>query len=303
MSVADDFSGERQHPLSVVIATLGGEVLRPTLAMLNSGARVPAEILICVPQSEAAGVDTCGHDNVRIVVTPNRGQVAQRAFGLQQAEQAYVMQMDDDILIEPESVQVLLDAARTLGKGAVVAPLFRHVSSGEYITRFRSGWNGFIDNLYLSAVCGAPWGERRMGKLTMAGMGYWIDRTRIGVAPFETEWIPGGCALCRREDLVLESYFPFPGKAFSEDLIHSLHWRRQGARLWAIPTASCSTEVAPAPFAWRHMVADYRAHLYVVRMMNGTAWRLRLWFVIQVAKQVAGQIRRRIGGRARASHP
>jgi len=73
--------------------------------------------------------------------------------------------------------------------------------------------------------------------------------------------------------------------------------------LWAIPTASCSTEVAPAPFAWRHMVADYRAHLYVVRMMNGTAWRLRLWFVIQVAKQVAGQIRRRIGGRARASHP
>lgn len=103
---------KQQYALSVVIATIGGEVLRPVLAMLNSGERVPAEILICVPSKEAADMHDFGHDNVRIIATPVRGQVAQRAFGLQLAQQSFVMQMDDDILIEPQSVALCWNRSR-----------------------------------------------------------------------------------------------------------------------------------------------------------------------------------------------
>ncbi len=289
---------KREYPLSVVIATLGGDVLRPTLAMLNSGEQIPAEILVCVPEKEAAGMHNFGHDNVRVIATPVRGQVAQRAFGLKLAQQNFVMQMDDDILIEPQSVRALLHAAQTLGQGSVVAPFFRHLSSGDYITRFPKGWRGWFDNLYLSAVCGAPWSIKRMGKLTAAGMGYWIDRDLIDDSPFETDWIPGGCALCRSEDLVLDSYFPFPGKAFSEDLIHSIYWRRQGARLWAIPTASCSTQVEPMPFVWRFMWADLRAHLHVVKLIKGSRIRLYAWFAVVLAKQTLLALRRTLSPRS-----
>lgn len=283
---------KQHYPLSVVIPTLGGEGLRLTLAMINSGEQIPAEILVCVPQKEASSMHNFGYDNVRIVATPARGQVAQRAFGLKLAQQTFVMQMDDDILIEPQSVRALLSATQTLGHGSVVAPFFRHLLSGDYITSFPRGWRGCIDNLYLSAVCGAPWGTKRMGKLTSAGIGYWIDRGLIDDNPFQTEWIPGGCALCRREDLVMDNYFPFSGKAFSEDLIHSIYWRRQGARLWAIPNASCSTQVEPMPFVWRFMWADLRAHLHVVKLIKGSRIRLYAWFAFFLVKQTLLALRR-----------
>jgi len=274
-----------QLPLSVVIATLGGPVLEGTLARLNSGERKPTEILVCVPEKEAAGLTNFGHSNVRVIATPCRGQVAQRAYGLGLAGQSFVMQMDDDIIIEPGAVEALLEALNDLGSGNVVAPFFRHQSNGQYITQNRTGLRGLLFDCYQTIVCGAPWGKRRMGKLTATGIGYWIDRNAIGDDPFETEWVPGGCAVCHRQDLVTDSYFPFPGKAFSEDLIHSIYWRRKGVRLWAIPTVDCSTQVEPMPFDWRLMRADLQAHLHVVRLINGSMWRLYVWFMFFLVLQ------------------
>lgn len=276
---------DQLSPLSVVIATLGGEVLRSTLDMLNSGGQQPAEILVCIPEREAASQNGFGHGNVRLVVIPCRGQVKQRAYGLALAQQPFVMQMDDDILIRPNSVQALLDALRHLGAGNVVSPLYRHKASNEYITHYSKGLKGWLSDLHASLLCAAPWGARRMGRLTPAGIGFWVDRELIGDEPFETEWLPGGCAICRKEDLILDDYYPFPGKAFSEDLIHSVFWRRKGARLWAVPTVDCHTDIEPMPFVWRQMKSDLRAHAYVARMTGGACWRPYVWFVFYLALQ------------------
>lgn len=290
----------QQHPLSlsVVIATLGGDVLGPTLAKLNSGDNIPAEILVCVPEKEAAGLSNYGHRNVRVIATPCRGQVSQRAYGLRLVVQSFVMQMDDDIIIEPATVEILLSSLKKLGPGNVIAPLYRHLSSGQYITQHLSGWRGLIFNAYLTIICGAPWGESRMGRLTATGMGYWVDRSLIGNEPFETEWVPGGCVLSHRQDLVTDNYFPFPGKAFSEDLIHSIYWRRRGIHLWAIPTADCRTKVDPIPFDWRLMRANFRAHAHVVSLIKGTRWRLYAWFafflVLQSLRQIVQIIKKTI---------
>jgi len=277
--------GTTVYSLSVVIATLGGGVLRETLDVLNSGSTPPAEILICIPELEAVSLENFGYGNVRVLATPCRGQVAQRAYGLQRAQGPFVMQMDDDILIAPAAVDALLHALHEVGDGCVVAPLFCHIETGEYITKHSLGFRGWLHNLYVSGVCGAPWGVKRMGKISSAGIGYWVDRTLIGDEPFETEWVPGGCALARKQDLVTENYFPFPGKAFGEDLIHSIYWRRMGVRMWAIPRASCLTQVAPMPFVWRMMLTDFRAHLHAAVLIDGTRWRLYVWFLVFLAKQ------------------
>ena len=272
-----------QLSLSVVIATLGGSVLQNTIAHLNSGDRIPAEILVCIPEAVAVNKTLPNFENVKLIPTPCRGQVSQRAYGLKMATQNMVLQIDDDILIKPIFLEILLSALIKLGPGNVVAPFFQQLD-GTYITKYSNGWRGLLQSIQASFICGAPWGLKRMGKLSPAGIGYWFDRTHVGNNPIETEWIPGGCALCYKEDLVLESYFPYIGKAFSEDLIHSVLWRRKGAHLWAVPSSQCMTTVAPVPFDLKQLISDFHAHDYVIGMINGAPWRLRLWFALYVSK-------------------
>lgn len=274
-----------KYPLSVVIATLGGDVLRDTIRHLNEGECIPAEILVCIPNEEASQLSPLAFSNVQIVPTPCRGQVAQRAYGLKRVSQPLVLQMDDDIELQSESLRVLVETLGKLGPKHALAPVFRHRSTKQYITEYRSGFEGWIRSLYATLICGAPWGIRRMGHIAPAGIGYAVDRRRCGQAPVETEWLPGGCVLCQENDLVLESYYPFSGKAYSEDLIHSVLWRRQGVRLMWVPTAECSTDVAPMPFHWAQMLANARAHAYVARLINGQTWRTWLWFGMYATKQ------------------
>jgi len=282
--------------LSVVIATLGGPELRGTINCLNSGEVIPTEILVCIPQAEAKNQDLSDIDNVHIITTPCRGQVAQRAYGLKLAQQNMVMQIDDDIALFPQTMQALIIALKELGHGNVVAPFFLH-KEGTYVTSYSDDWVGALQSIHAYLICGAPWGLKRMGKISPAGIGYWFDRMRVGDDPIETDWVPGGCALCFKEDLVLDAYFPFTGKAFSEDLIHSVLWRKKGAQLWAVPRAQCKTTVAHMPFNLNLIFADYRAHLHVVRMIDGSAWRLRLWFTFYFATKLVVHLYRILLGK------
>jgi hypothetical protein len=273
------------YPLSVVIATLGGDILVGTIELLNQGKTVPAEILICIPEKEASRVETLRQQNVRIIRTPCRGQVAQRAYGLRCVTQSQVLQLDDDIVLRPDDLRLLVQTLNHLGHGHALAPQYRHLSTGSYITEYQQGTLGWMQSLYAFLICGAPWGIRRMGVITPAGIGYGVDQKYCGNELFETQWLSGGCVICHRDDLITEDYYPFTGKAYTEDLVHSVLWRKQGVRLWMLPSATCMTSVASMPFTCSAMKDIVRAHGYVVQLIGGNYWRLRLWHLIYVLKQ------------------
>ena len=69
-----------EFPVSVVIATLGGDTLSDTLERLNCGTKLPAEILICIPEEYL--------DNVV--------EVAQSATTDGQASQERIDKLDDE---------------------------------------------------------------------------------------------------------------------------------------------------------------------------------------------------------------
>lgn len=273
-------------PLSVVIPTLGGEALKQTLETLLTGPYIPSEILVCLPNSLEENSFSDTSITVKLIYTPYRGQVPQRAYGLSLATQPIVMQLDDDVLVDSRCLKILFDSAMALGKGNIVSPLgWHYMSTGNYISTDKTGLKGWLENLYLYLVCGSPWGTRKMGKLIPAGIGFWIDRTKVSAnQPFETELLPGGCTLCHREDLILDHYFPFPGKAYCEDLIHSILWRKRGMRLWAIPSADATTPVETGPNDWNVIAENYRAHRYVVELLNGSKVRLLIWFSLMVSR-------------------
>jgi hypothetical protein len=275
-------AGDAALPLSVVIATLGGPALQPTIAHLNgSAAGAPEEILVCIPADAKDDVSAVeGVFNVRVVRTPFRGQVAQRALGLTLARQRHVLQLDDDVILPPDVIGTLFETLRAKGPGNVVAPFFRVQQTGEDGTRRPRGIAGFLRSCHATLVCGAPFGEARFGKLSPAGIGYGVAMSTDGAKSAESEWLPGGVVMCFAEDLITENYFPFPGKAFSEDVMHSILGRRKGVRLWTRLDVSAWIDVTTESCKWQSMVARYRAHRHVATMIGGTVWRTRLWFAV-----------------------
>ena len=270
---------KKQLPISVVIATLGGDVLKKTVAHLNQGQGWPAEILICIPEAEAANADCVASiENVHVIKTPCRGQVAQRAIGLSLAAYPYVMQFDDDVILPSETLKVLYETLLAKGPGHIVAPFFRLQTTGEECSRYHRSLPGLLRNCHASLVCGAKFGKKRFGKISSSGIAFGVvmhsDDTRI----IESEWLPGGVALCHKADLITHDYYPFPGKAFSEDLIHSVLWRQQGCRFWTLLDVSAMIDVTIESFDWKSVMGRYRAHAYVAQIVGGSVWRTRLWF-------------------------
>jgi hypothetical protein len=269
---------KKQLPISVVIATLGGDVLKKTVAHLNQGQGWPAEILICIPEAEAANADcVAAIENVHVIKTPCRGQVAQRAVGLSMVAYPYVMQFDDDVILPSETLKVLYKTLLEKGLGNVVAPFFRLQPTGEEGTRYTEGLIGLLRNCHASLVCGSQFGRKRMGKISSSGIGFGVPMDAGDQRVVESEWLPGGVALCHKADLITYDYYPFPGKAFSEDLIHSILWRKQGCHLWTVLDVSAMIDVTIESLVWKSVMGRYRAYAYVAEMAGGSVWYTRLW--------------------------
>jgi hypothetical protein len=125
-----------------------------------------------------------------------------------------------------------------------------------------------------------------MGLISSGGVGFGVDEKLCGSGVVETQWLPGGCVVCHREDLVLENFFPFAGKAYCEDLVHSLLRRKRGIRLWVMAGGCCMTPAAPLSFDWSSVHSEIKARIYVVRLSGGKLWRLALWYLMDVPKRV-----------------
>ena len=66
--------------LSVVIPTLGNDILFKTLESINNSSVRPDEIIICLPNDSAISIERFKiYQNIEVLKTKTKGQVAQRA--------------------------------------------------------------------------------------------------------------------------------------------------------------------------------------------------------------------------------
>ncbi len=286
-------SAEALPALSVVMATLGGAQIARTIAEMNRGSVRPTEILICIPEEDAHRVATLSVDNVRIVPTKVRGQVAQRAEGFRQASCPVVMQLDDDILLASDAIEALMASLVALGRGHVVGAVFYNSVTAEPLSKIDAGLRGFIINLYETSVRGLPWGKRRMGALSKIGGCGSVDPRCCDEDLVTTAWLPGGCSLSFREDLVLDAFFPFRGKAYSEDIIHSCLRARKGMTHHVAVTAKATILPPERGVTRDSAMAEIRARRYVAQMLGGNMARATFAAVLDIVRrQVAALLAR-----------
>ena len=72
----------------------------------------------------------------------------------------------------------------------------------------------------------------KQGTITLAGTQIGIDPSNFENQLIKSEWLPGGCVLHNKNNLILKNYFPFNGKAYMEDLYHSTILKRNKINLY-----------------------------------------------------------------------
>ncbi len=212
--------------ISIVIATLGGVKLNNTIKLLNKGSLIPNEILVCIPVSSKFN-ENFNYSNVRIIRTLEKGQVSQRIEGFKQVENEFVLQIDDDICVENDFLKNLYNLFITLPENSAIAPSFIFLNSSHHVYPISNGW---LNKIYYYLINGRL--GYQQGVITMSGTEIGVNASFSEKILVESEWLPGGCVLHRKKNLILSNYFPFAGKAFCEDLFHSCELKKIGLKLF-----------------------------------------------------------------------
>jgi len=275
--------GENQ--VSVVIPTLGGESLKGTIDHLNAGSIVPAEILICIPAEDSHRVSEFAYPNVKVLRTDCRGQVAQRSIGFRHAAFNLVLQIDDDIVVERDCLELLVEALNYGGENCAVAPSLRWHDNKESL--YKATLNPFMLKAFYWFLNGSA--GYRAGTVTVAGTGIGVDPETSGCESVAAQWLPGGCVLHRKVNLVLDDYFPFKGKAFCEDLIHSFLLTRRSIRL-IVNTKAVSLVFRPEAEPLRQCLkawwTNLRSRRYYVRLTSRSMPRMYFYFLALIVRQL-----------------
>ena len=285
----DILRNREAYPLTVVIATLGGDTLAKTVEQLNRGTVVPAEILICIPEEESVRAEHLLLGNVKIVRTACRGQVAQRAVGFRTVSHDVVMQLDDDMIVDTHCVECLLKTILAYGPNVSVAPSLINRATGKsvYMKPERST---FLQNLYYWLMNGHA--GYKPGRIDKSGSAVGIDTEAGDKELYDVEWLAGGCVMHHRNGLVLENYWPLKGKAYYEDVMHSFILKSKGVRLLVDSRAVCSLELfyvssyGPRDFI-NNLVADYRRRKYVMERCSRKSFRIYLYYLASILSYVS----------------
>jgi len=269
------------HEVTVVIPTLGGPSLKPTIEALNRGTLVPAEILVCIPVAEAHRVRDLAWHNVKVLVTDCRGQVAQRAVGFRNASHGIVVQLDDDIALERGCLERLRTTLMALGTEAAVGPSLMRSSTGESVYR-QPQRNPLLLKAYYWLMNGRA--GYQPGRLDKSGSHVGFDPKHAEGTVLEVECLAGGCIMHHRKNLVLEDFYPFAGKAYYEDIVHSWHLRQKGISLKVDSMARCWLEPDPVadvgPIAYlRYLAVNLEHRKYVLRLYSRRSPRIYLFYV------------------------
>lgn len=267
--------------ISVVIATLGGKQLTKTIIDMNSGTVVPSEIIICIPKNYLSEVKGINDKNVKVIVTDKKGQVYQRAIGFKNAKNDIVMQLDDDILLDRCCIENMLKTLHIKGLNAAVAPsyycdeskksVYRQLNNKKLLIRLYywllNGSNGYIP-----------------GKISLSGVNFGSEPFGCKDDICEVEWLAGGCVMHHKKNLVVDDYYPFNGKAYAEDLIHSHFLKKKGCLLFISMKAHCWIETVPgSQYKPKELLenirGNYRAKKYFVKISSRSLIRMNFYFL------------------------
>lgn len=278
--------------VSVVIPTIGEKVLEKTIRQLNMGTLIPDEILVCIPDKYVHETSNINFNNVTIIETAFSGQVAQRAEGFKLAKGDVVIQLDSDVYVDRDCIYSLVKTLRNSGCKTCVAPVMYNLSTKKATSplvekKLSTKFYYWIINGSLGFV---------PGSISISGAGMGIIFDPADKSKHSVEWMPGGCVAHHKDNLVLDDYYPFKGKSFCEDMIHSLLLSKKGCSLIIDAEARCGVEIPASQdlgffeYIEEHF-SGYKARKYFVEFSGNSLFRMNLYYVSLLINHILRSIK------------
>ena len=203
--------------IDVVIPTLNGSEISKTINSLNFGKIRPKNIY-CIYYKKFNFKEFQKFKNITFKKSKKKGQIDQRNLGIKKCKSDLILQLDDDIVLEKNTLLSLINSHKICGENSVVGPAF-YDHHKNYIYNIN---DNFFTNLYKLIICGAPYGIKKSGKVTSLTLAYGVA-TNTKDKLKKTDWLPGGCTLCSKKIALINfKKFPFKGKAYCEDIYYSI---------------------------------------------------------------------------------
>jgi glycosyltransferase involved in cell wall biosynthesis len=237
--------------LSVVIPTLGGSELNQTLKAILLSSHYPHEIILSLPRSyKSYDLNIQMIPNIKIIFNSKKGQVNQRIAGFKAAQTKFIVQLDGDIIIENQTLITLHKIMSDKNHNIAIAPVLREIKSGlDMFSYLNQVFNEYlpltnpispIRKTYNLLLHGSK--KFNEGDITAIGSNISVSSNHA-VDLVSSKWLAGGLVIHRKSNLILDNYFPFKGKAYSEDLIHSFKLQEIGIKLFVSTACSAYIEV------------------------------------------------------------
>lgn len=247
--------------LTIVIPTVGEKSLQNVIENLNLTNSRPKKILVMIYKENLRKInnDIYLHDNVEIVQTNFPGQVNQRVEGFKLATTDFVMQLDADCYINNQSIKTMINFLK-INKDVSVGPCFIDINNNLPIHKLNN--NNKVSQFIKNLVLGFPNNHKIMGKVSKSGTNFGVDFFFLKEGAIEVEWIPGGCLMHHKKNLYLIDYYPFNGKAYYEDLIHSKILIKKNIKLFILKDAICKTDFPIFPKKFKEFIKYMKAYSY-----------------------------------------
>ncbi len=252
--------------ISVVIPTIGEEILHKVIKKLLNGRLVPSEILLIFSEQDTKNTFSyTKYKNTKILFCPSKGQVKQRIFGFKNARNNYVIQLDSDILVNSKTIELLYKKIIKDNKSCVSAKIINN------------------DLLKSKSIIN----KKYSGKITKWGSSIWFNKLNYPLKTIELEWLQGGCIIHYKENLIMSNYYPFKGKAFGEDVIHSCLLRKNKIKLVLDPNIKV-IEIAKINNITKLNINDFYifiknnflSKIKIIKLINGNYFLFFLWFLL-----------------------
>jgi len=213
----------------------------------------------------------------------NTGQVKQRIEGFISSKYSFILQLDDDILLDDLCLEILYDQINFFNYDVAIGPKYSNQMDGTLHSFLSPKDIKLFTKTFYRLLNGAD--GYVGGKISKSGL-------NMGVEDFtedflEVDWLPGGCILYKKKNIIIKNYYPFSGKAYSEDVIHSILLSKNRIKLYVSGDAKCSVKFdkfnIKSKNIFKHLFVSLKAKEYVAHLKGANILRLKiawLWYII-----------------------
>lgn len=209
---------------SVAIRTLGtaGEKYQRLLESLERQTVPPEQIVVYIAEGYPLPEETIGKEQYVYV---RKGMVAQRALRYDEIDTEYILFLDDDLVLGPDTVESMYEAMVQSGADVVAPDIFRNSGRGMMSRML----------MFLSGRMVARHDDGRWGYKVMRNAGYSYNRNPKKKV-YMSQTNAGACFLCRKSDFLSirfdeELWLDNQGYALGEDQTMYYKMYRKGLKV------------------------------------------------------------------------